>query len=138
LFKTRIVQNVRGAAPLGGDAQKCAALTELSPKTVPGGPAVITSTQLIEVPASGLEPPLFHPSGYTSSAAAKVASKSKHYCHVTGYVAPQNKFELKLPWPAIGIRNFSFMRVVASVGTSSGKPAILVWVMPLIGKSSAE
>ena len=32
-------QNVPGAAPLGVDAQKCAALTELNLKTAPGGSA---------------------------------------------------------------------------------------------------
>jgi hypothetical protein len=57
-------QNVPGAAPLGVDAQKCTALTELSLKTAPGGPAVVTSAQFMEVPASGLETPFFDPSGY--------------------------------------------------------------------------
>ena len=91
-------QNAPGAS-LNPDAQKCAALAELNLEKVPGGPAFITSARLVEVPASGLEAPFFHPSGYTSGAAAQVASKIKRYCEVTGYVAPQNKFELKLPLP---------------------------------------
>ena len=85
------------AAPLastslpGPDAQKCAALTELNLEDALGGPSVITSAHLVEVPISGLEPPFFHPSGYgASGAAAQIVSKIKQYCDVTGYVAPQN------------------------------------------------
>jgi hypothetical protein len=93
------------AAPLaspslpGPDAQKCAVLTELNLEDTPGGPAIITSAHLVEVPISGLEPPFFHPSGYGASGAAAtpIVSNIKRYCDVTGYVAPQNKFELKLP-----------------------------------------
>jgi feruloyl esterase len=80
------------------DAQKCAALTGLNLEDAPGGPALVTSARLVEVPDSGLEAPFFHPSGYASSGAAvRGATKIKQYCDVTGYVAPQNKFELKLP-----------------------------------------
>src|SRR5260370_32098043 len=91
------------------DAQKCAALTGLNLEDAAGGPALITSAHLVEVPASGLEPPFFHPSGYAASgAAAQVASKIKQYCDVTGYVAPQNKFELKLPLPGDWNQKFFF------------------------------
>ena len=84
----------------GPDAQKCAALTEFNLEDALGGPAVITSAHLVEVSASGLEAPFFHPSGYgASGAAAQIVSKIKQYCDVIGYVAPQNKFELKLPLP---------------------------------------
>jgi hypothetical protein len=100
-------QNAPGA-PLSPDAQKCAALAELNLENVPGGPAFITSARLVEVPASGLEAPFFHPSGYASGAAAQVASKIKRYCEVTGYVAPQNKFELKLPSPDDWNQKFFF------------------------------
>ena len=89
------------------DAQKCAALTELNLEDAPGGPALITSARLLEVPASGLEPPFFHPSGY-ASAAAQSTIKIKQYCDVTGYVAPQNKFELKLPLPGDWNQKFFF------------------------------
>ena len=89
------------------DAQKCAALTKLNLEDAPGGPALITSAHIVEVPASGLEPPFFHPSGYTS-AAAQSTTKIKQYCDVTGYVAPQNKFELKLPLPGDWNQNFFF------------------------------
>jgi hypothetical protein len=89
------------------DAQKCAALVGLNLEDVPGGPALITSARLVEVPAGGLEPPFFHPSGY-ASAAIQGATKIKQYCDVTGYVAPQNKFELKLPLPSDWNQKFFF------------------------------
>jgi Tannase and feruloyl esterase len=108
-----IVSNLAAAqnppsAPAGAEAQKCVALMELNLKGAPGGPALITSARLVDVPASGLEPPFFHPSGYSGGAAAQVASKIKRYCDVTGYVAPQNKFELKLPLPEDWNQNFYF------------------------------
>jgi hypothetical protein len=93
-------QNAPGAPP-APDAQNCAALTALNLEAARGGPAIITSARLVEVPVGGLQPPFFHPSGYASGA-AQVASKIKQYCDVTGYVAPQNKFELKLPLPVAG------------------------------------
>jgi hypothetical protein len=89
-------QNAPGAPP-SPDAQKCAALAALNLEAAPGGPAIITSAHLVEVPASGLQPPFFHPSGYGNDPAAQLVSQIKQYCDVTGYVAPQNKFELKLP-----------------------------------------
>ena len=85
------------------DAQKCTALTGFNLEDAPGGPALITSARLVEVPAGGLEPPFFHPSGYASAAA-----KIKQYCDVAGYVAPQNKFELKLPLPGDWNQKFFF------------------------------
>jgi len=48
------------SAPPGPDAQKCVALTELNLEAAPGGPAIITSAHLVEVPVSGLDP---HPGG---------------------------------------------------------------------------
>jgi hypothetical protein len=45
-------QNPPGAPP-SPDAQKCAALAELNLEVAPGGPAVITSAHVVEVPASG-------------------------------------------------------------------------------------
>jgi feruloyl esterase len=105
------------SAPPGPDAQKCAALTALNLEDAPGGPAVITSAHLVEVPAGGLQPPFFHPSGYASGVAAQVASKIKQYCDVTGYVAPQNKFELKLPLPGDWNQKFFFYACGGFCGT---------------------
>jgi feruloyl esterase len=77
-------------------AEKCAALTGLNLEDAPGGPGLVTSARLVEVPATGLEEWVVRPSGYGSSAALRTSS-IRQYCDVTGYVAPQNKFELKLP-----------------------------------------
>jgi len=97
-----------GREPPTQDSQKCAALAELNLEDAAGGPALITSAHLVDVPPNGLQPPFFHPSGYASSAVAQVASKIKQYCDVTGYVAPQNKFELKLPLPGDWNQKFFF------------------------------
>ena len=88
-------QTVPGA-PVGSETQKCAALAELNLETAPRGPAFITSAHLVEVSASGLEQWILIPSGFASSS-AHAANRIHQYCDVTGYVAPQNKFELKLP-----------------------------------------
>ena len=57
-------QNAPAGPPPGPDAQKCAALAQLNLEGVPGGPALITSARLVEVPAGGLEELFVHPSGY--------------------------------------------------------------------------
>jgi hypothetical protein len=85
-------------APPDPNLQNCAALTGLNLEAAPGGPAIITSARLVEVPATGLERWILTPSGFGSSA-ANGAGRIHEYCDVTGYVAPQNKFELKLPLP---------------------------------------
>jgi hypothetical protein len=69
------------------ESQKCAALAALNLKGAPGGPAVIISAHLVEVPASGLEPPLSNtsglpPSGYGGNA-VPATSRIKQYCDVT-------------------------------------------------------
>jgi hypothetical protein len=78
----------------GQKDQNCAALTEFNLQALPGGPAIITSAQLVDVPPGGLA--RFGQSGYATGN-ARGASAIHQYCTVTGYVAPQNKFELKLP-----------------------------------------
>jgi feruloyl esterase len=78
------------------DARKCAALAKLKLEDAPGGPAIISSAHLVEVPASGLDQWIVIPSGY-GSVAAQIPTRIHTYCNVAGYVAPQNKFELKLP-----------------------------------------
>jgi len=71
------------SGPPSADAQKCAALTAFNLEA-PGGPAIITSARLVEAPASGLQPPFFHPSGYASGVTAQAASRIRQYCDVTG------------------------------------------------------
>src|SRR6516225_11727859 len=89
------------------DAQSCAALAQLNLEDALGGPALITSARLVEVPTTGLEEWVVHPSGYGSSTALRT-SRIRQYCDVTGYVAPQNKFELKLPLSANWNEKFFF------------------------------
>jgi hypothetical protein len=108
------------SAPPSPDEQKCTSLMALNLEGVPGGPAVITSAHLVEVPASGLEPPLSNtsglpPSGYGRSA-APATSRIKEYCDVNGYVAPQNKFKLKLPLPSDWNQKFFFYACGAFCG----------------------
>ena len=87
------------------EEQSCAALTGLNLQALPGGPAIITSARMLEVPADGLE----HggQSGY-SGASGRRPSPIHRYCDVIGYVAPQNKFELKLPLAADWNHKFYF------------------------------
>jgi feruloyl esterase len=56
--------------------------------------ARVTSARLADVPAPD---PKLPPA---SAAVLLAASPVKQYCQVLGYVAPQNKFELRLPLPA--------------------------------------
>jgi hypothetical protein len=111
-------QNAPSAQP-NVDAQKCAVLTALNLETAPGGPAVITSARLVDVPASGLEQWILTPSGFASSA-ANGAVRIHEYCDVTGYVASQNKFELKLPLPNDWNEKFFFYACGAFCGTVFG------------------
>jgi len=59
-------QNLTQTPPLGPEAQKCAALMEFKLEDARGGPALITSARLIEVPPSGLEHWILTPSGFAS------------------------------------------------------------------------
>jgi len=94
-----------GPVTIGQDDQNCAALTGFNLQTALGGPAIITSAQVVEVQASGLE--RFAQSGYAGPLAQR-ASAIRRYCDVTGYAAPQNKFELKLPFTADWNHKFYF------------------------------
>ncbi len=70
------------------DAQRCAALASTEFEGLPDAPTRIMSARLIDVPAD------------TQAAGILVAASIKQYCQVQGYVASQNKFELRLPLPA--------------------------------------
>jgi len=80
--------------------QQCVALKTVNLEQVDGGPAVVTSARLIDVPASGLEWPVYPTLSGFASPVTQPFRELHRYCDVTGYVAPQNKFELKLPLPA--------------------------------------
>ncbi|HEY6386952.1 MAG TPA: tannase/feruloyl esterase family alpha/beta hydrolase [Candidatus Acidoferrum sp.] len=50
-----------------------------------------------------------------------IATQIRQYCDVTGYVAPQNKFELKLPLPGDWNQNFFFRACGGFCGYLEGK-----------------
>src|SRR5215471_19008137 len=113
-------QNPPGGPAPSPEAQKCAELMHFNLEDVPGGPALITSAQLVDVPAGGLERPFYSPSGYGNSA-GPIATRIHQYCDVTGYVAPQNKFELKLPLTSEWNQNFFFTACGGFCGSADGK-----------------
>ena len=102
--------------PQTQDTQQCDAPAKLNLEAIPGGPAVITSAHIIEVPATGLEHFIFTQSGYGSLTPER-ASRIHQYCNVTGYVAPQNKFVLKLPLPGDWNQKFFFYACGGFCGT---------------------
>lgn len=81
----------QSGAPRGTDAQQCEALLQTDFGKLPDAPTRVISARLVDVPAV---PPNAPP---TAPAALLAASPIKQYCQVLGYVAPQNKFELRLP-----------------------------------------
>jgi hypothetical protein len=96
------------SAPLSApDTQKCDSLANLNLQDTPGGPALITSARLVDVPASGLEQWPITAGGF-GKMGAPITTNIHQYCDVMGYVAPQNKFELKLPPPDEWNQNFFF------------------------------
>ena len=102
--------------PQTQDTRKCEALAELNLETFMGGPAVITLAHVVEVPATGLEHFIFTQSGY-GSLTPEPASRIREYCNVTGYVAPQNKFVLKLPLPGDWNQKFFYYACGGFCGT---------------------
>src|SRR5215467_15202768 len=59
-----LAQSTPGPSSSNPDAQQCATLTNFGLESAPGGPAVITSARLVDVPSSGLERCILTPSGY--------------------------------------------------------------------------
>ena len=78
--------------PLSAMARKCANLAAIDFTSIPDAPTEITSAKLVDVPAEGLPA---SPRQFMTGPMDK--PKFSQYCEVTGYVAPQNKFDLKLP-----------------------------------------
>ena len=106
--------------PPGPEAQKCAGLLTLNLEEARGGPALITSARLVDVPASGLEQWPITTSGY-GKMGVPITTQIGQYCDVIGYVAPQNKFELKLPLPGDWNQNFFFRACGGFCGYLEGK-----------------
>jgi feruloyl esterase len=98
---------VGGILRAGPDAtaavQTCAALRQANFEDVTGAPARITLAELVDVAPGEFE------NQAAMSAAPARSSRIKQYCRVTGYVAPQNKFELRLPLPSDWNQNFFFV-----------------------------
>jgi len=115
-----VAQNTPSGPRPDPEARKCAALAELNLEDVSGGPAIITSARTIEVAATGLDQWIVVPSGYGKTD-AQIASRIHRYCDVTGYVAPQNKFELKLPLPGDWNQKFFFTACGAFCGSVDGR-----------------
>src|SRR6516164_864395 len=74
----------------GPETQKCAALTTLNLEGTPGGPAVITSARLVDVPTSGLEQWFVIPSGYGSTS-TRIAGNMPQYSELAVYVARRTR-----------------------------------------------
>ena len=83
-------QNVPNTPP-NAQYQNCSALMQLNLENVPGGPALITSARLVDVPVSGLEQWPITTSGY-GKMGVPITTNVGQYCDVTGYVSPQSKF----------------------------------------------
>jgi feruloyl esterase len=77
---------VAGPAAPGSDAARCAALVATDFGRLAEAPTRVTAARIVDVP-SNIAGPL-------------ASSPIRQYCQVLGYVAPQNKFELRLPLAA--------------------------------------
>ena len=86
---TPIAQSGQPALTNGDSAQACAALATADFEGLPDAPTRIMSARIIDVAAAD-----------SQSTGVLAASAIKQYCQVQGYVAPQNKFDLRLPLPA--------------------------------------
>ena len=78
----------QAAAAPGPDAQRCTALASADFEGLPDAPTRIMSARMVDVPQGNPQSGLL------------AASPIQQYCQVLGYVASQNKFELRLPLPA--------------------------------------
>ena len=103
------------SVPPSSDAARCAALaSNPSLEKIPGAPTRIVSARLVEVQPVGPQVPRGAPS------ALLAASAIKQYCQVQGYVAPQNKFELRLPLPAQWNQKFHLTPCAGYCGSTNG------------------
>jgi tannase/feruloyl esterase len=103
-------QSSQPAAPSAGDdAQRCAALAAVDFGGLPDAPTRIISARIVDVPT-----------GDPQSPGALAASPIKQYCQVQGYVAPQNKFELRLPLAAQWNQRFHLTPCAGFCGAVNG------------------
>jgi tannase/feruloyl esterase len=95
-------------------AAACASLSQVDFEGIRDAPTRITSARLTEVASGEFENPFWMSSTPAGS------SRIKQYCRVTGYVAPQNKFELRLPLPPDWNGNFYFAACGGMCGVTNG------------------
>lgn len=101
--------------PMSADAQRCAALVADNFEGLPDAPTRILSAELTDVPPTDANMPP------GSGAAILAASPIKQYCRVRGYVAPQNKFELRLPLLAQWNGRFNLTPCAGFCGALNGQ-----------------
>jgi feruloyl esterase len=94
------------SAPPSADAQQCTAIMQAGFEGVPDAPTRIVSARLVDVPTDA--PPVL------------AASPIKQYCQILGYVAPQNKFELRLPLPSQWNQRFHLSACAGFCGGVNG------------------
>lgn len=95
-----------GAPP---DAQRCAALAAADFEGLPDAPTRIVAARIVDVAVGDPQTP-----------AVLGTSPIKQYCQVQGYVAPQNKFELRLPLPAQWNQRFHLTPCAGFCGAVNG------------------
>lgn len=102
------------ASDISAALQRCAELSQTNFEGVPDAPAKITSAQLQDVAKGEFENLVW------MSSAPATSSRIKQYCRVNGYVAPQNKFELRLPLPSDWNQSFFFSACGGMCGVTNG------------------
>jgi feruloyl esterase len=86
-----LTQPPQSQPPSSPEAQQCAALVGMDFGDLKDAPTRIVSARLVDAPPPNPQAPPTHPANVLAD------SPLKQYCRVLGYVAPQNKFELRLP-----------------------------------------
>src|SRR5262245_59021932 len=102
------------ARAASADAQRCSDLVRADFEAIPDAPTRVTSARLMDVsPGTAQDPP-------GSPLAQLAASPIKQFCQVLGYVAPQNKFELRLPIAAQWNGKFHLTACAGLCGSVNG------------------
>lgn len=100
------------------EGQRCAALLRFDFEAVSGLSARVTTARMVDVPQS----PANAPPGSPAMTLAK--GVVKRFCQVTGYVAPQNKFELRLPRPSEWNDKLFFSTCAGFCGAVNGNACV--------------
>lgn len=104
-FVLPVIAGAQGSSE-GASSDSCLALMSVNLADAQGGPAIVSSARIVDVP-DGVRRRDPYPSGFSDGTSHR-SSEIRQYCDVTGFVAPQNKFELKLPLPRDWNGNFFF------------------------------